>query len=93
MSITTRSIQVPCRAAAATPIGTATTIVRMSVSTISDTVGSIRCAIMCVTGRLVKIDCPRSPFSTCQTHSPKRTTKGRSSPSDWRMRSTSSGVA
>ena len=33
----------------------------MSVSTISDSVGSMRCAIMWATGRLVKIEVPRSP--------------------------------
>ena len=38
------------------------------------------------TGRLVKIEVPRSPFSTCQTQSPKRTRNGRSSPSEARMR-------
>ena len=33
------------------------------VSSISDSVGSMRCAIMWLTGRLVKIDVPRSPCS------------------------------
>ena len=64
-----------------------------SVVAISDSVGSMRCAIIVVTGRLVKIEMPRSPCRTCHSQSPKRTTKGRSSPSDARMRSTSAGVA
>ncbi len=69
------------------------TMAKMTVSTISDSVGSIRCAIMCETGRLVKIEVPRSPCRICHSHSPKRTRNGRSSPSDSRMRSTSAGEA
>ena len=63
------------------------------VSSISDSVGSIRCAIMWLTGRLVKIEVPRSPCRICHSHSPKRTRNGRSRPSEARMRSTSAGVA
>ena len=91
--ITSRSIQVPCFQAASTPMGMASDSDRISVSTINDIVGSIRWPIMWVTGRLVKIETPRSPCSTCQIHSPKRTTNGRSRPSEARMRITSSGVA
>ena len=65
----------------------------ISVRIISDSVGSIRCAIMCVTGRLVKIEVPRSPCMMCQNQSANRTTKGRSRPSEARIRSTSAGVA
>ncbi len=91
--ITVRSIQVPCFHAATTPIGMARLSDRIRVSIISDSVGSIRCAIMCVTGRLVKIEVPRSPCRMCQNQSKKRTRNGRSSPSEARMRSTSAGVA
>src|SRR5580704_13637138 len=56
-----RSIQVPAFHAATTPIGTATQTANTSVTTISESVGSIRCAIRLATGRLVKIDVPRSP--------------------------------
>ena len=62
-----RSIQVPAFQAATTPIGTATAIARISVTTISDSVGSMRCAISSVTGRLVKIEVPRSPCRMRQT--------------------------
>ena len=69
----------------------ATTSDRIRVSTISDKVGSMRCAIMWLTGRLVKIEVPRSPCSTCHSQSPNRTRNGRSRPSEARMRSTSAG--
>ena len=36
-------------------------------SAISDSVGSMRCAIIVDTGRLVKIEVPRSPCRICQT--------------------------
>ena len=91
--MTKRSIQVPCFHAASTPIGIAITNERINVMIISETVGSTRWAIIFVTGRLVKIDVPRSPFSTFHAHSPKRTRNGRSRPSEARMRSTSAGVA
>ena len=38
-------------------------------TTISDSVGSMRCAIMVVTGRLVKIELPRSPCRSRQAQS------------------------
>ena len=88
-----RSIHLPCFQAARTPIGTAMVTASSRVRIIKDSVGSIRCWIMVVTGRLVKIDTPMSPFRMFQTHSPKRIRKGRSSPSEARMRSTSCGVA
>ena len=93
MTMISRSIQVPCFQAASTPIGTAMPIERIRVRIISEMVGSSRCSIILVTGRLVKIETPRSPFSTFQTHSPKRIRNGRSSPSPARMRSTSAGLA
>ena len=65
----TRSNQVPAFQAASTPIGTATMIENISVTIISDSVGSMRCAIMVVTGRLVKIERPRSACSSRQAHS------------------------
>ena len=52
-----------------------------------------KAAIIVLTGRLVKIEVPRSPWMMCQAHSPKRTRKGRSRPRLARMRSTSAGVA
>ena len=64
-----RSNQVPTFQAASTPIGTATTIDSRSVISISDIVGSMRCAIMVVTGRLVKIERPRSACSSRHDHS------------------------
>ena len=91
--VTSRSIQVPCFQAATTPIGMAQLSDSTSVMIINDTVGSIRCAIMWVTGRLVKIEVPRSPCRMCHSHSPNRTTNGRSRPSEARIRSTSAGVA
>ena len=51
---------------------------RISVSTISETVGSIRCAIMWETGRLVKIEVPKSPAARART-SP-RTASGMACP-------------
>ncbi len=91
--MTQRSIQVPACHAATTPIGTAIVTARMSVITISDSVGSIRWAIMVATGRLVKIEVPISPWMRRHSQSPNWTRNGRSSPRPWRMRSTSAGVA
>jgi hypothetical protein len=56
-----RSIKVSACQAATTPIGTATQMAITSVTAISDRVGSTRWAIIAATGRLVKIDVPRSP--------------------------------
>jgi hypothetical protein len=44
--MTVRSIQLPCFQAAITPIGMAVDSDRIRVRIISETVGSIRCAIM-----------------------------------------------
>jgi len=88
-----RSIKVSAFHAATTPMGTATQTARMSVTAISESVGSARCAINVATGRLVKIEVPRSPWRICQSHSPKRIRNGRSRPKLMRMRATSSGVA
>ncbi len=71
----------PC-AAAITPSGTATSTATISVHSVSDSVGSTRWPISCVTGRLVKIEVPRSPCSERPRPSaPNRTRKGWSSPS------------
>src|SRR5262245_12422610 len=88
-----RSMMVSAFHAAHAPIGTAMETEKTRVTAINDRVGSMRCAIMAATGRLVKIEVPRSAWRICQTHSPKRMAKGRSSPRLWRIRSTSAGVA
>ena len=72
-AITARSMRVPCFHAATTPIGTAMKMARNRVTSISESVGSIRCAIIVLTGRLVKIEVPRSPRMMSQTHEPNRT--------------------
>src|SRR5687768_15739910 len=64
-----------------------------SVQRVSATVGSTRWPIRRVTGRLVKMEVPRSPCRRPHTHVPKRTTKGSSRPSPARMRLMSSVVA
>ncbi len=88
-----RSTIVLTRQAAITPIGTAMRIAKRSVTNISDRVGSMRWAIIEVTGRLVKIEVPRSPLRMCQSQSRNRTMNGRSSPRLARMRSISSREA
>jgi hypothetical protein len=67
------STQLPAFQAATTPIGTAITTAKINVSTIRESVGSMRWAMSCVTGRLVKIEVPRSPWITRNDHSAKRT--------------------
>ena len=96
-AITERSIQVPARAAATTPSGTATSTATTSVQ--ASATASARCAARsaCVTGRLVKIDVPRSPCSSAPRPS-RRSAPGtaRRGPSFSRMRRMSSvggGVA
>ncbi len=79
--MTERSIQVPTFQAAMTPKGMAKHSVTMSVITVSAAVGSRRWAMSSVTGRLVKIEMPRSPCSTPQAQVPKRTKNGSSRPS------------
>ena len=65
--MTTRSIHEPAFHAASTPIGIAARTETIRVEIVSVTVGSIRCAISLETGRLVKIEMPRSPCSRPQT--------------------------
>ena len=91
--MTRRSIQVPALAAAITPSGTAISTATTSVHRVSDTVGCTRCPMSVVTGRLVKIDVPRSPCSSRQTQPPNCTRNGSSRPSFARMFLMSSSVA
>jgi hypothetical protein len=84
---------VPARQAASTPSGTATVTDSSMVQTVSARVGSTRWASSVVTGRLLKIDTPRSPWSRAQAQVPNRIRKGWSSPSRARMRATSWAVA
>ena len=91
--MTRRSAQVPARAAAMTPSGTAISTATMSVHKVSDTVGWTRCPISVVTGRLVKIDVPRSPCSSRHTQPPNCTRNGWSRPSFARICLMSSAVA
>ena len=57
----------PAFQAASTPSGMATMTAMMMVATDSARVGSILCRIRSATGRLEKIEIPRSPCRTCQT--------------------------
>ena len=88
-----RSTQVPAFQAATTPIGTATTTVMISVVSASIRVGSSRWPISLVTGRLEKIEMPRSPCSSDQTQVPNWMCSGWSRPSCARMRAMSAGLA
>src|SRR5258707_609385 len=69
---TTRSVQLPCRAAATTPRGTATDTEISRVRIITDRVGRMRSAI------IETIDCPenkefpRSPCNAAKAQVPKR---------------------
>ncbi len=65
--MTVRSIHEPAFHAASTPIGIAASTETRRVEIVKATVGSIRCAIRVVTGRLVKIEMPRSPCSRRHT--------------------------
>ena len=65
-----RSISEPAFQAASTPIGTASTMAMMMVTIASIRVGSRRCRISLETGRLEKIDIPRSPCAKCPIHRP-----------------------
>ncbi len=69
-TMTTRSTHRPAFHAASTPIGIAAVIDTISVAMVSATVGSSRCWISLATGRLVKIEMPRSPCKRRHTHSP-----------------------
>ena len=91
--MTSRSMNLPAFQAPMTPSGTATSTDTIRVQIASDSVGSTRCAIRRVTGRLVKIEMPRSPCSTAQAQVPKRVQNGSLSPSFSRMRSMSWTVA
>ena len=64
------------RAAAIAPNGTDVRIATISVQIVRDKVGSTRCPINLDTGRLLKIDVPKSPCINAQTQFPKRTIKG-----------------
>ena len=68
--ITVRSIHDPAFHAASTPIGIAVSTETSRVEIVRVTVGSTRCAIRVDTGRLVKIEMPRSPCSRCHTQLP-----------------------
>ena len=70
ITIVRRSIQEPAFQAASTPRGIETRTAMMMVVTESARVGSRRCLIRVATGRLEKIEMPRSPCSSCQTHLP-----------------------
>src|SRR5262249_16114505 len=63
-----RSTRVPARHAAITPSGTATEMANTSVTAISDSVGSMRCAIILVTGRPVNIEVPRLASTMSSPH-------------------------
>src|SRR3546814_8061938 len=65
----------PTRQAAITPSGTATMTTTTIVQMVSATVGSSRCRISVLTGRLVTIDVPRSPCSTAQIRSEEHTSE------------------
>ena len=65
-TMTRRSIHVPAFQAATIPSGIATTTETISVETVSAMVGSTRCPISFITGRLVKIEMPRSPCNSPQ---------------------------
>jgi len=64
-----------------------------SVDSVSAMVGSTRCAIRRVTGRLEKIDVPMSPCSSAHTQTTNCSTNGRSRPSFMRTASIASVVA
>ena len=92
-TMTARSTQVPARQAATTPIGTASITANTMVQAVSVSVGSRRWPISLETGRLEKIEVPRSPRATCHSQIASCLCSGASSPSLWRMRSMSSGEA
>ena len=65
--MTTLSIHEPAFHAATTPIGTAARTETNRVEIVKVRVGSTRCAISLETGRLVKIETPRSPCNSAHT--------------------------
>src|SRR5215831_2272953 len=70
--MTTRSIHEPAFHAASTPIGIAARTATIRVEIVKVRVGSTRWAISFETGRLVKIEIPRSPCSIAQTQMQQR---------------------
>ncbi len=63
-TMTTRSTSLWAFQAASTPIGIARHTATSSVERVSASVGSIRWAIKRVTGRLEKIETPKSPWAS-----------------------------
>ena len=92
-TIVARSTRVPARHAANTPRGTAMRMLKMVVRTERATVGSRRWPMRCVTGRLEKIDTPRSPWARWVTQRRNWTWMGWSRPSRARIFSMSDGLA
>ena len=80
-AITSRSASLRAFQAASTPSGMASTTATSSVASVSDTVGSSRCAISRLTGRLEKIEVPKSPCVMPTSHSANCSRIGRSRPS------------
>ena len=89
----TRSVRVRAFHAAMTPIGTATRMAKMMVAVASASVGSSRWPISLVTGRLEKIEVPRSPDRTAPTQLKNWTWSGSFRPRRSRIFSMSSGCA
>ena len=79
--------------AASTPSGTARHTATNSVASVSDSVGSRRCRINRLTGRLEKIEVPKSPCSMPSTQSANCSRIGRSRPSLRRTAASCSTVA
>jgi len=92
-AMTPRSIHEPARHAAITPSGTASRTEMNNVISVSDSVGSRRCAINSDTGCAEKIELPRSPRRSWPIHVTNWISSGWSSPSLARIFATSSGEA
>ena len=75
------------------PIGTANVTANRMVVVARAKVGSIRWPMSVATGRLEKIETPRSPCSRSHDHLAKRTRKGSLRPSFSRIWAMSSAVA
>jgi hypothetical protein len=75
------------------PSGTAVRIAISIVSSVSATVGSMRCRMRVETGSPEKIEVPRSPRTTWPIQMPIWIGRGRSRPRLARMRAMSWGVA
>ena len=89
----TRSVIVPAFQAAITPIGTATRMAKMMVAMASASVGSSRWPISLATGRLEKMEVPRSPESSAPTQLKNWMWSGSFRPRFSRIFSMSSGRA